>query len=269
MAGSLKVPDNTIAHDPNTGEVFVYRNNQPMPAKQDQNGRWVSSTSDLIGQSAALNTGEQSALSDARAASKNAIDVLSTLTRFQNTNKIQKTGGLHTVTDFLSSPWDSEVQRLQGLTATIAPSKRQPGSGTTSDRDLALYLKGTPGISKNPETNDAIIEDGRREAIRRQQYADYLDKYARENGTLSGAEQGFRSIIGAGTQESPYSADEAGDRSQIPRGAYYRDPQGNLRRNDNGARGNPVIEPAQRQQAAPRPAAAPAQAGGWSVKRVN
>jgi hypothetical protein len=35
---------------------------------------------------------------------------------------------------------------------------------------------------------------------------------------------------------------KTGSRELIPRGAYYEDPQGNIRRNDNGNAGNPIIK---------------------------
>lgn len=198
-----------------------------------------------------LNTSEKQALGDAQGASANAISVLSDLNNFQNTmegrgRKRQEVGGLfggiaNKAAAFFGDP---EAQYLDSITSTLAPAKRVPGSGTTSDRDLALFLKGTPGLDKNEATNRALIEDGRREAIRRQQRADFLEAYARENGTLNGAEQAFRAVVGKGTQESPLSPQEAGDRSRIPRGSFYYDPQGNLRRNDNGSAGNPIIKKA-------------------------
>ena len=198
-----------------------------------------------------LNTSEKQALGDAQAASANAISVLADLNNFQNTiegrgRKRQEVGGLfggfaNKAAAFFGDP---EAQYLDSITSTLAPAKRVPGSGTTSDRDLALFLKGTPGLDKDEATNRALIEDGRREAIRRQQRADFLEAYAREKGTLIGAEQAFRAVVGKGTQESPLSAQEAGDRSRIPRGSFYYDPQGNLRRNDNGSAGNPIIRKA-------------------------
>lgn len=44
--------------------------------------------------------------------------------------------------------------------------------------------------------------------------------------------------------DKPYDLSQGQERSTIPRGAYYRDPQGNIRRNDNGDKGNPIIVPA-------------------------
>ena len=54
-------------------------------------------------------------------------------------------------------------------------------------------------------------------------------------------------------------------RESVPRGTLYRDPQGNIRRNDNGDKGNPIVTPAPRAAAAATPAgprvAGPAPAG--------
>ena len=59
------------------------------------------------------------------------------------------------------------------------------------------------------------------------------------------------------TPETAIDLTSGSTRSTIPKGAYYKDPQGNIRRNDNGDRGNPIIRPAQ----ANRPAVAAPQAG--------
>lgn len=261
MAAQQKFYEGQEFHNPNdpNAPVLVYRG-----------GKFIPQAADLAGQSNRLTTGEQKTVQDARDASRNAIDVLSTLTQFEDTNQVQPTGGvINNVVNWGSQLFDPEVQRLEGLTATIAPSKRQPGSGTTSDRDLALFLKGSPSLYKSRQTNDAIIEDGRREAIRRQQYADFLDNYAKQYGTLNGAEQAFRKVIGAGTRQSPYSVDEAGDRSQIPRGSYYRDPTGNMRRNDNGSRGNPIVQANSFAPSAPPKRQAPqapvTSGSGWKI----
>lgn len=46
---------------------------------------------------------------------------------------------------------------------------------------------------------------------------------------------------GAGTMASPFDLSGGQSRTMIPRGSYYRGPQGELRRNDNGDAGNPII----------------------------
>ena len=62
------------------------------------------------------------------------------------------------------------------------------------------------------------------------------------------------------TQETPIDLSKGQSRQTAPRGAYYRDPQGNLRRNDNGDAGNPIVR--QNALAPPPKAKAPAPARG-------
>src|SRR5687768_478703 len=52
----------------------------------------------------------------------------------------------------------SDIQAFEALVSRIAPSMRPAGSGTTSDTDLALYLKGLPGLGKTPEGNALIAK---------------------------------------------------------------------------------------------------------------
>jgi hypothetical protein len=152
---------------------------------------------------------------------------------------------------------DANVQQLDEITSRIAPAQRQPGAGTTSDTDLRLYLNASPNKDSAKAANDAIVERGRREAVLRQQRSEFYDKYVQEHGTLNGAEPAFRSMIGLGAKENPYTPEQAGDRTQLPRGAYYNSPEG-LRRNDNGPRGNPIVRA--------RATAAAARSNGASVQ---
>lgn len=197
-----------------------------------------------------LRAQEETALKEARDASANAINVLGDLTRFQDLNTGETTGGLSGMWGVRQAreAFDPQVQQMSQITARMAPAQRQPGSGTTSDRDLTLYLQAVPGITRSRTANTAEIERARAEAVRRQQFADFLDEYAATHGTLNGADKAFRAMIGVGSQQNPY--DSNADRATMPRGAFYRDPQGNLRRNDNGMRGNPIIEKGAKPKAA-------------------
>lgn len=49
------------------------------------------------------------------------------------------------------------AQAVQSIVARIAPRLRVPGSGTTSDRDLALFLQSLPSLANSPEGNRLII----------------------------------------------------------------------------------------------------------------
>ena len=52
----------------------------------------------------------------------------------------------------------------------------------------------------------------------------------------------------AGTIEHPYDLSGGQSRQAIPQAAFYRDPWGNVRRNDNGDSGNPKFNPKTRAQ---------------------
>lgn len=49
-------------------------------------------------------------------------------------------------------------------------------------------------------------------------------------------------VKGEGTLAKPFDLSGGQPRASIPRGVYYKDPQGNIRRNDNGDRGNPIVQ---------------------------
>lgn len=231
-----------MARGPTFYEGMVIESTTGGPDLIRRGNSWVPI--DAVNAAGKMAPQEQKAIEDARGASSNAIDVLGDLTRFQDINAKTGTGG---ITRFpgvktVRNIFDPQFQQLGEISARLTPAQRTPGSGTTSDRDLALYAQAVPGVDRDPKANNAIIERSRAEAVRRQQYADFLDEYARKNGTLNGAEKAFRGMIGLGTEQNPYKADQAGDRSQLPRGAYYDSPEG-MRRNDNGSRGNPIIRP--------------------------
>lgn len=224
------------ATNPKTGQKIVY-----------QDGLWIAAGGG--DRSASLKPVEQKRLDEVRESGANALSTLGDLTRFQDVNARLNQSGFDTggikgwIADKANFLYNNpDVQQAKEITARMAPAQRVPGSGTTSDRDLALFLQASPSMGNSKTANDEIIERGRREAVVRQQRADFYDEYVREHGSLNGAEQAFRGLIGRGSKENPYDIKAAGDRSQLPRGAYYQSPEG-LRRNDNGPAGNPIVAP--------------------------
>jgi hypothetical protein len=98
-----------------------------------------------------------------------------------------------------------------------------------------------PGENDAVEADRRMLRDRFRNTSIRAAGPGYLDPYA------PGASPKTALTLGQGQS-----------RNTIPKGAYYRDAQGNVRRNDNGDRGNPIIQKApgvQPPKAAPRPAA--------------
>lgn len=53
----------------------------------------------------------------------------------------------------------------------------------------------------------------------------------------------FPGDVGSSPRQ-PIDLSKGQSRSSIPKGAFYRDPAGNIRRNDHGDDGNPIIQPA-------------------------
>lgn len=49
-------------------------------------------------------------------------------------------------------------QAIQAIVARIAPRLRVPGAGTTSDKDLALFMASLPTLANSPEGNRLIIQ---------------------------------------------------------------------------------------------------------------
>lgn len=248
-----KIVEGQTATNPSTGEKIVYRGGKWFPV----GGQGAAS---MAGQ---LSPQERASLDEAQTSARGALETLPDLNRFEEINGRIKTGGLDRWDDFAQRQFNPDFQQMEEISARLTPAQRQPGLGTTSDRDLALFEKAVPSVKNNSPANSAILDRARAEAVRRQQYADFLDDYAAKNGTLNGAEKAFRAQAGLGSRATPYDAAAAGDRSQLPRGSYYMDPQGNLRRNDNGARGNPIIRRSGMTQ--PRSAGVKTSGSGWKI----
>lgn len=62
--------------------------------------------------------------------------------------------------------------------------------------------------------------------------------------------KGAPRLKGSGSMASPFDLSGGESRASLPKGAIYRDPQGNLRRNDNGDAGNPILPPPRKPSAA-------------------
>lgn len=223
------------ATNPKTGQKIVY-----------QGGLWVAAGGG--NHQAQLKPQEQKTLQTVQDQAATALDTLPDINRFDQLEQNTATGGLAGWGPIAAvrGMFDPNVQQINEINARLTPAQRQPGSGTTSDRDLALFQQAVPGLNRTKAANDAILERGRREAVTRQQRADFYSQYSQQNGTLNGAEQAFRAQIGRGSQDNPYDLSQGQSRATLPRAAYYTDPQGNLRRNDNADFGNPIVRAGKR-----------------------
>lgn len=122
---------------------------------------------------------------------------------FQDLNAQQETGGLMGLPGIgpaivsIAAPFNSRIAGMRAITSRIAPQQRAPGSGSSSDRDVSLFIQGGPNVGNPRATNDEIIHNARMEATRRQARAAFMDQYASQNGNLVGAETQFETFWNA------------------------------------------------------------------------
>lgn len=173
------------ATNPKTGQRIVYKG-----------GQWVNAgtAAGAAPPAPKLAAREQMFLDEARSSARGSDEAALTAEQFVNINREQNTGGLLTIPKAadIAGAFDPEISRMNALTARMAPQQRQPGSGTTSDRDLSLYLQAVPSASKPGPVNSAIARQARADAERRSRYAQFLDRYVSQRGSLIGAEEAWK-----------------------------------------------------------------------------
>ena len=98
---------------------------------------------------------------------------------------------------------------LDSLKANVLAETRVKGSGQTSDFEARAYLQGGPSTINTPETNTDIINRMRNLANLESDYADFLETYKRDFGTVEGAEAVWQRYLGAHPNFVQFT-DEAG-----------------------------------------------------------
>lgn len=172
------------ATNPKTGQKIVFRG-----------GQWVNAGTAPGSVSAKrLTPQEQIQLKEAREAAGTSDEAARMAEQFVELNKQQGSGQLWAIpgTAAVAGAFDPEIAQMNSLTAKMAPAQRVPGSGTTSDRDLSLYLQAVPGMNRPGPANAAIARQAREDAQRRADRAAFMDRYAAERGTLQGADEAYR-----------------------------------------------------------------------------
>lgn len=155
---------------------------------------------------------EETQLKEARESANMFADVTAQASRFGELNEKAGTGPIYKIpgAKTIGGFFNPNVSRMEALTARMAPAQRIPGSGTTSDRDLSLFLRAVPDVERMGSGNAGVIEDMRGLTEKRQQRAYFLDRYAQEKGTLKGGEEAFATYwakkvppAGAGARKRP------------------------------------------------------------------
>lgn len=136
-----------------------------------------------------LYTSESKKLDDMREQVTKGSQVLQDLERFGQLNRDQGTGGILDRTPLPS--FDSQKREMEAIAARLAPNVRPVGAGATSDRDIALYLQGLPGIDKGGDVNKSIRDQYSKNYTEAQKKLSFAEKYLAEKGHLNGWQSAY------------------------------------------------------------------------------
>lgn len=78
-----------------------------------------------------------------------------------------------------------ESQQMNAITSRLAPNQRPVGSGSTSDRDLALYLRSLPSVENDGPVNAGIRQDYRSRYDAALKKADAMQAHLNKFGNLT------------------------------------------------------------------------------------
>lgn len=114
-------------------------------------------------------------------------DVLNQLETFNEYNKKSATGEFYAgiLPEFLTG---GDEQMMKSITADIAPKKRIAGSGTTSDKDISMYMQSLPSVEKKGTVNQKILENYRTQYDRAEKKLKFLQSYFDQYGHLNGVD---------------------------------------------------------------------------------
>lgn len=80
----------------------------------------------------------------------------------------------------------SDYQQMEAIASELAPAMRIPGSGASSDRDVAMFKAALPGVDKFGSANQAISEDFAQRLAVAQKRLDELEGQFSDRRTVIG-----------------------------------------------------------------------------------
>jgi|688.fasta_scaffold246930_2 hypothetical protein len=111
---------------------------------------------------------------------------------FSALNRENRTGEWYS--DILPNVWGlnklegAPEQRMTQILSKLAPSMRIEGSGTTSDRDIAMYIKSLPNVGTKGSVNQLEIDSFNKDLARSKAKLQFLNEYYNTYGHLDGAD---------------------------------------------------------------------------------
>lgn len=148
-----------------------------------------------VGQERAPTPNAQDAayLNDLRTQASSALNVATQAERFMGINKKHGTGGgvaLPGMSNVLAGTM-APYGEMESITSKVAPAMRPPGSGSSSDKDTAMYRRGFPNIDFPGDANANIAKGLQDQSDLAAAHAAFLDSWYSHKGTLLGGEQAF------------------------------------------------------------------------------
>lgn len=135
---------------------------------------------------------ERTFVMDARNTATRWANITRSLDRFEVLNREQPTG------DFQQFNYlDPKAQEMRSITSGLVSFMRQPGEGAMSDGDAARFQASLPGMDKYGAANTNIIQGLRAAAQNTRSYAEFLDYYAGQMGSTSGAQETWNEYLNA------------------------------------------------------------------------
>jgi hypothetical protein len=156
-------------------------------------------------------------LDEERAGLKQDAAALDRMRNFGALNRRTATGDfLSKTVPSVSSFFSGDKSNMSAITAALAPREREPGTGASSDRDVAMFVQAVPSIDKDGPVNKAI-RDARQAMYNRD--SDYLkakEAYFARLGHITGFDAQWKEYADA----VPVFADDATpDDFKLNRGA--------------------------------------------------
>jgi hypothetical protein len=145
-------------------------------------------------------------LDEERAGLKQDAAALDRMRNFGALNRRTATGDfLSKTVPSVSSFFSGDKSNMSAITAALAPREREPGTGASSDRDVAMFVQAVPSIDKEGPVNMAI-RDARQAMYNRD--SDYLkakEAYFARLGHITGFDAQWKEYADA----VPVFADDA------------------------------------------------------------
>lgn len=176
----MAIKEGQTATNPQTGQRVVYRAGQWMPLSGPQ--------------PVSLTPKEEADLSALRTTVSKSGNTYQQAERFGKLNEKVATGPGHAGGGFNPINWfnNSDTQAMQSITDALAPAQRIEGSGSSSDKDVAMFRSALPSIDKYGGANAAIIDNLKNQSVQDRARLNFYEQWAQKQGTLSGAPEAFQ-----------------------------------------------------------------------------